>query len=145
MPAILLVTICVLDPSLSLTLPCWLWLLAWFAAFWYQTIDAIDGKQARRTDNCSPLGQILDHNLDQVTFTCIFISCCSILHLGDDITRILLLAPGVMSAHYSIEYRTHFTKMHQTVIGFIGATEQLLFVQVPTLAAYFLVESSDYL
>lgn len=50
-----------------------------------------------------------------------------------------------MSAHYSIEYRTHFTKMHQTVIGFVGATEQLLFVQVPTLLAFFLVESSDYL
>jgi phosphatidylglycerophosphate synthase len=30
--------------------------------FWFQTIDATDGKQARKTDNCSPLGQLLDHS-----------------------------------------------------------------------------------
>ena len=53
---------------------------------------------------------------------------CSILQIGDDIVRILAVTPGVMSAHYSIEYRTHFTGMHQTVIGAIGATEQLLFI-----------------
>ena len=63
-PVSCLVTVCYLDPSFTATLPGWVWLLAVFADFWYQTIDAIDGKQARRTDNCSPLGQILDHNLD---------------------------------------------------------------------------------
>ena len=73
------------------------------------------------------------------------IHACSTLRIGDDILRILLLVPGVMSAHYSIEYRTHFTKMHQTVIGFIGATEQLVFVQVPTVAAFFFADSNAYL
>ena len=63
-PLICVGTIVMMDPSFTQTLPCWVWLLSWFADFWYQTIDAIDGKQARRTDNCSPLGQILDHNLD---------------------------------------------------------------------------------
>ena len=63
-PIACLVSICYIDPTFTQTMPCWVWLLAFFADFWYQTIDAIDGKQARRTDNCSPLGQILDHNLD---------------------------------------------------------------------------------
>ena len=63
-PLASLVSVCYMDPSFTQTLPCWVYFLAWFAEFWYQTIDAIDGKQARRTDNCSPLGQILDHNLD---------------------------------------------------------------------------------
>ena len=54
-----------------------------------------------------------------------------------------MITPGVMSAHYSIEYRTHFTHMHQTVIGFIGATEQLLFVQAGTLACYFYPKSNE--
>lgn len=111
-PLAILITVCVLDPSFTQTLPCWVWLLSWFADFWYQTIDAIDGKQARRTDNCSPLGQILDHNLDQITFTCMMIHVCACLTIGDDVIRILLITPGVMSAHYSIEYRTHFTHMH---------------------------------
>ena len=104
-------------------LPWHVWLINGLAIFWYQTCDAIDGKQARRTDNCSPLGQILDHNLDQITFTTMMIAVCSCLRINNDIVRILMITPGVMSAHYSIEYRTHFTHMHQTVIGFIGATE----------------------
>ena len=33
--------------------------------------------------------------------------------------------------------------MHQTVIGFIGATEQLLFVQAGTLACYFYPKSNE--
>lgn len=32
-----------------------LWLHA-LGIFWYQTIDAVDGKLARKTDNCSALG-----------------------------------------------------------------------------------------
>jgi len=69
------------------------------------------------------LGQILDHNLDQITFTCMMVHVCATLRIEDNIFLILMITPGVMSAHYSIEYRTHFTHMHQTVIGVIGATE----------------------
>jgi phosphatidylglycerophosphate synthase len=52
------------SPDFSGVLPQWVWLLSAVSMFWYMTLDATDGKQARRTDNCSPLGQILDHNLD---------------------------------------------------------------------------------
>ncbi len=51
------------------------------------------------------------------------VGVCATLRVNSDIGRVLLLTPGVMSAHYSIEYRTHFTKVDQTVIGLIGATE----------------------
>jgi len=49
---------------MSAVLPASVLALNGFGIFWYQTLDAIDGKQARKTDNCSPLGQLLDHNLD---------------------------------------------------------------------------------
>ena len=52
------------DMTMDAVLPMSVLLLNGFSIFWYQTLDAVDGKQARRTDNCSPLGQILDHNLD---------------------------------------------------------------------------------
>jgi len=45
-------------------LPHWVVFLCFFGSFWFQTIDAVDGKQARRINNCSPIGQLLDHNLD---------------------------------------------------------------------------------
>lgn len=35
--------------------------------FVYQTFDAIDGKQARRTKTSGPLGQLFDHGCDAVT------------------------------------------------------------------------------
>ena len=127
-PLMTLVAIGWCDPSFSSPLPAWILLLSWFGDSWYQTIDAIDGKQARRIDNCSPLGQLLDHNLDQISFTVMMIHVCSTLLTGSDILRIILLTPGVMSAHYSIEYRTHFTNWHITTVGAIGATEQLFFV-----------------
>jgi cytidyltransferase-like protein len=34
--------------------------------FFYQTLDAIDGKHARRTKNSSPLGEIFDHGCDAI-------------------------------------------------------------------------------
>jgi ethanolaminephosphotransferase len=42
-------------------------ILYYFSAisiFIYQTLDAIDGKQARRTGTSSPLGQLFDHGCD---------------------------------------------------------------------------------
>ncbi|GAA5946854.1 hypothetical protein JCM3765_002045 [Sporobolomyces pararoseus] len=35
-----------------------------FGLFFYQTMDNIDGKQARRTGTSSPLGELFDHGLD---------------------------------------------------------------------------------
>jgi phosphatidylglycerophosphate synthase len=102
------------------------------------TLDAIDGKQARRTDNCSPLGQILDHNLDQLTQTCFMVAVLTMLQTGPNIWLILAMTPGVMSQHYAIEYRTHFTNFHQLVVGGIGSTEQLCIVMGVTLAAFFI-------
>jgi hypothetical protein len=33
----------------------------------YQTLDAIDGKQARRTGTSSPMGELFDHGCDSVS------------------------------------------------------------------------------
>lgn len=37
-----------------------------FAVFFYLHMDCLDGKQARRTKNSSPLGQLFDHGGLQV-------------------------------------------------------------------------------
>jgi phosphatidylglycerophosphate synthase len=38
--------------------------------FIYSTLDAMDGKQARRTGSSSPLGQFFDHGCDAITTVC---------------------------------------------------------------------------
>lgn len=42
----------------------WVWFWSAFALFMYMTLDAVDGKQARRLHAVSPLGELLDHGLD---------------------------------------------------------------------------------
>lgn len=114
------------DWTLSKPLPSWVYVLQAFSLWWYQTIDAIDGKQARRTDNCSPLGQFLDHNLDMISYVFFYIGACQTLLTGTNIWRLLMMFPPLLTPHYSIEYRSHFTHWHITVVGLFGATECLI-------------------
>jgi len=143
MPLAMMIAVCIYNPSFGETVPHWLLLLGFWANLWYQTIDAVDGKQARRTNNCSPLGQLLDHNLDQISITAQMISVCSLLKLKSNIWAIMLMSPVCFSPHYSIEYRTHFTKFHAYVVGLLGATEQLIVVEIAHLWPYFYPESND--
>ena len=47
-------------PSLVLVLNC-------VSLFVYQALDAIDGKQARRVSEATPLGELIDHGCDSVS------------------------------------------------------------------------------
>ena len=46
--------------------PRWIYLLNGVAILVYQTLDNMDGKQARRTGNGSPLGLLFDHGCDAI-------------------------------------------------------------------------------
>lgn len=48
------------------TAPRWIFLLNGIAMLCYQTLDNMDGKQARRTRSSSPLGVLFDHGCDAV-------------------------------------------------------------------------------
>ena len=45
-------------------IPSYCFFLSVFCFFMYNTMDYIDGKQARRTKSSSPLGQLFDHGSD---------------------------------------------------------------------------------
>ena len=49
--------------------------------FVYQTLDAIDGKQARRTKSGSPLGQLFDHGCDALNTWLMGVSMITVLRL----------------------------------------------------------------
>lgn len=51
----------VYDFSLLHDVPSWTYFYAASCIFIYQTFDACDGKQARKTKSSSPLGQLYDH------------------------------------------------------------------------------------
>ncbi len=51
------------DFSLIHDVPAWTYFFAAVCQFLYQTFDACDGKQARKTNSSSPLGQLVDHGI----------------------------------------------------------------------------------
>ena len=54
----------VYSPQLDSPPPRWVHLVHGLLLFLYQTFDAVDGKQARRTNSSSPLGELFDHGCD---------------------------------------------------------------------------------
>lgn len=48
-------------------IPSWVPLSCALGLFIYQTLDAIDGKQARRTQSSNALGELFDHGCDSMS------------------------------------------------------------------------------
>lgn len=48
----------------------------------YQSLDAIDGKQARRTGSANPLGELFDHGCDSISTVFVALSACTAVQLG---------------------------------------------------------------
>lgn len=60
----------------ELATPNWVWGYAAVSLFVYQTLDAIDGKQARRTGCGSPLGELFDHGCDALFTPLLQVTVC---------------------------------------------------------------------
>ena len=70
------------DVSMTKELPSWTYLFSAIGVFIFQTMDAIDGKQARRTNSSSPLGQLFDHGWDALAWTFVNINLVSVFRVG---------------------------------------------------------------
>ncbi|KAI9558213.1 hypothetical protein GHT06_014966 [Daphnia sinensis] len=62
--------------------PRWAALMCAAGIFIYQTLDAIDGKQARRTNSSSPLGELFDHGCDSLSTVFVALAACVTVGLG---------------------------------------------------------------
>ncbi|XP_050841205.1 choline/ethanolaminephosphotransferase 1 isoform X3 [Serinus canaria] len=61
---LLLVCYC---PTATEQAPPWAYIACACGLFIYQSLDAIDGKQARRTNSSTPLGELFDHGCDSLS------------------------------------------------------------------------------
>lgn len=57
------------DPTLEHGCPPWVYLTFAAGLWFYQSFDSIDGMQARRTGQSSPLGEMFDHGCDAINTT----------------------------------------------------------------------------
>ncbi|TRY64970.1 hypothetical protein DNTS_024645 [Danionella cerebrum] len=54
-------------PTATEQAPTWVYMACALGLFIYQSLDAIDGKQARRTNSSTPLGELFDHGCDSLS------------------------------------------------------------------------------
>ncbi|XP_011312614.1 cholinephosphotransferase 1 isoform X4 [Fopius arisanus] len=70
------------SPDAKAEAPRWACFLCALGLFIYQSLDSIDGKQARRTGTSSPLGELFDHGCDSVSTVFVALSACIAVQLG---------------------------------------------------------------
>jgi len=100
------------DPDENKRLPSLWWLIFAVAHFAAHTFDGCDGKQARRTNSSSPLGELFDHGLDSSAAFLIPISLFSLFGQGPhsvslwELYRLMLAClAGFYMAHWE-KYNT---------------------------------------
>jgi ethanolaminephosphotransferase len=112
------------DAQLSVPLPSWLYFSTGIALFIYQTLDALDGKQARRTGSSSPLGELFDHGCDIIAS---FLSNFMISYMtGYDLPKTFLSFIVGFLAFYCGTLETYYTGVLH--LGHINATCEGIFL-----------------
>jgi ethanolaminephosphotransferase len=110
------------DSSFAKESPGFALALSGFFQFMYQTLDACDGKQARRLKLASPLGMLMDHGCDSLSCSLILMAVVQGLGLGLTWNVFWLFAvvqAGFFLTHWE-EYHTHY---HRTQMFNWGVTE----------------------
>lgn len=76
------------------TFPALSCLVIFLSIFTYQTLDAIDGKQARRIKNCSPIGELFDHAVDNVSTVFMLYMCAVLLKISSPLSQWFIVQAG---------------------------------------------------
>lgn len=118
-PAILFV---LYDAKLYEPYPAFLYIIAAIGIFLYQTLDALDGKQARRIKAFSPLGQLFDHGCDSLSTSAMLIQILVVLRIPDANINLLCYL-SYISTVYMSNVNEKFTGVMMTSYGQMGVTE----------------------
>ena len=102
----------------------------------YQTMDNIDGKQARKTGTSSPLGELFDHGIDSLNCIWGTLLLVSAFGQGSSIPAVCTIVPP-MIAMYLSAWETYYTKT-LFLDYFNGPTEGLIVAVVFQLICVFL-------
>jgi phosphatidylglycerophosphate synthase len=106
------------DLTLHKDIPSWCFFYAAASLWIYSTMDAIDGKQARRTKSSSPLGQLFDHGCDSFCVTFLIINLGSGAQLNS--THLFV---GSYTAFWIANWKEYNTGVLLTNVGQFGVTE----------------------
>lgn len=114
----------VLNPDLKPGAPRWLHAITGIAIFAYQTLDNMDGKQARRTGTSSALGMFFDHACDSINAGVTIIAMGSVM--GTGWTRLLYLPYIASFIPFYLQTWEEFYSHQMILPPFNGPSEGLL-------------------
>ncbi|KAJ0322514.1 hypothetical protein COL5a_008744 [Colletotrichum fioriniae] len=104
--------------------PSWLYYSFAFGLFMYQTMDNLDGKQARRTGTSSGLGELFDHGIDSLNCTLASLLETAAMGLGTSKSGVFTALVPCLPMFFST-WETYHT--HTLYLGRInGPTEGIL-------------------
>ncbi|KAF7633149.1 hypothetical protein Mgra_00007428 [Meloidogyne graminicola] len=89
--------------------PSWAYFQAAIGLFLYQSLDATDGKQARRTQSSSPLGELFDHGCDSLTQVFVTLNVCYAMQLGTERHLVLTVMFFSIALFYTAHWSTYCT------------------------------------
>ena len=97
------------NPTLDQDCPRWVYLSWSIGLFLYQTFDAVDGTQARRTRQSGPLGELFDHGVDALNTTLEVLLFAAATNLGQGRNTVLTLFACLFTFYIQTwdEYHTH--------------------------------------
>ncbi|OEH79808.1 putative ethanolaminephosphotransferase [Cyclospora cayetanensis] len=115
-------------PYLSEAPPRWVLIGGALFLFLFQTLDAIDGKHARRLGLSSPLGQLMDHGCDILSTTPLTFLSTTVIGAG---VGLMPYAVAVVSTQM-LQFLYTWWELHfhvfYTATGIVGVTEAQLAV-----------------
>lgn len=118
--------------------PPYVWVIVGISIFAYQTFDSIDGRQARRTNTASPLGELFDHVCDSAICILFVLNMGCMLHLGPVWTWVLCWA--ILTPFYLCHWEEYYTGILE-MGEFNGPVEAQLFAM---LTCFFTAGASTY-
>lgn len=117
-------------PELTGDGPRWLYFFSAISLFFYQTMDNIDGKQARRTGSSSPLGELFDHGIDSLNCTYGGIVQTAAVALGSTSYGALMVVSTCIGMYFST-WETYYT--HTLYLGVVNGPTEGLVVSLSTM------------
>ncbi|XP_012345130.1 choline/ethanolaminephosphotransferase 1 isoform X3 [Apis florea] len=124
------------SPDAKTEAPRWACFLCALGLFIYQSLDAIDGKQARRTGTSTPLGELFDHGCDSISTVFIALSACIAVQLGYYPTWMFFQCFCAMTLFYCAHWQTYVSGSLR--FGKIDVTEaQFTIIIIHLISAIF--------
>ena len=124
--------------------PNWVLFVAGYCILAYYTLDCMDGKQARRTNSSSPLGQLFDHGFDCICTLFFIATIGSFLMIGGTYW-IVILQTTLQLAFFMAQWEEYHTHVLPHCAGkWCGVTEVNYAMGAVTIANSFIDRAAFY-